>query len=364
MIIFTFLKSILKRKFILPTFLLFQILFLKILAYFPELVEHYYSNGLYVSISNISRTVIGKIPFSIGDIIYGLLIIFLLILIWNSRKTWKLQWKDNLLKITSFLSIAYFLFHILWALNYYRVPLFEKMAIKREYTNEELFVFTEKLIAKTNQIQLQITHNRNQKVVNPYTQDAIFEMTQNGYTHLANQYPFFKYQFPSRKKSLFSLPLTYMGFGGYLNPFTNEAQVNDKLPMYGFPNVICHEMAHQIGFGSESECNFIGFLAGIKNDDLYFQYAAYSNALRYSLHNIEVLDENKLAPFLAKINPGIIKNYDESEQFWKQYDTFIDVGFHAFYDQFLKFNQQKDGMDSYSKFIDLLVNYYNGKELS
>ncbi len=337
---------------------------MKILAYFPELVEHYYSNELYVSISNISRTVIGKIPFSIGDIIYGILIISLLILIWNSRKTWKLNWKDNLLIITSVLAIVYFLFHILWGLNYYRVPLFEKMAIKREYTNQELFVFTEKLIAKTNQIQLKITHNANQKVVNPYTQEAIFVKTQNGYNHLANQYPFFKYQIASQKKSLFSLPLTYMGFGGYLNPFTNEAQVNDMLPMYGFPNVICHEMAHQIGFGSESECNFIGFLAGIKNEDLYFQYAAYSNALRYSLHNIEVLDESKLTTFLAKINPGIIKNYDESEQFWKQYDSFIDVGFHAFYDQFLKFNQQKDGMDSYSKFIDLLVNYYKDKSLN
>jgi capsule polysaccharide export protein KpsC/LpsZ len=39
----------------------------------------------------------------------------------------------------------------------------------------------------------------------------------------------------SVKKSLLSLPLTYMGFAGYLNPFTNEAQVNDKIPMYNFP---------------------------------------------------------------------------------------------------------------------------------
>ncbi len=353
-----------KRKYILPLFLLFQILLLKIIAFFPEFVEKYYSNRLYVSISRFSRTLLGNFTISIGDIIYGILIVYLLIVIWKYRKSWKLHWRNNLLKISSFLAIAYFLFHILWAFNYYRVPLFEKMNIKQEYTNQELFVFTQKLIAKTNQIHMQITHNVNQKVINPYTQEAIFEMTQNGYNHLSNQYPFFSYQIPSRKKSLFSLPLTYMGFGGYLNPFTNEAQVNDKVPMYGFPNVVCHEMAHQIGFGSESECNFIGFLAGIKNDNLYFQYAAYSNALRYSLHNIEVLDETKLAPFLAKINPGIIKNYDESEQFWKQYDTFIDVGFHAFYDQFLKFNQQKDGMDSYSKFIDLLINYYNRKELS
>jgi hypothetical protein len=188
-------------------------------------------------------------------------------------------------------------------------------------------------------------------------------MTENGYTTLAKEYPFFKYEIPSRKKSLFSLPLTYMGFGGYLNPFTNESQVNYKLPMYGFPNVICHEMAHQIGYASESECNFIGFMACIKNKDLYFQYAAYSNALRYCLENIVMKDEAKFKEFKPTINPGIIENFKESDRFWKQYDTFIDKGFHLFYDQFLKANQQQDGLESYSKFVDLLINYYKEKPI-
>ena len=349
---------IFKKKYFLVLFLVFQILFLKLIAFFPEFVERFYSNGLYVFISKISRTVLGKIPFSVGDILYAILIVFLLIQIWKSRKTWRLQWKDNLLKTFSVLSVVYFLFHFLWAFNYYREPLFEKMNIKKEYSDEELYAFTEKLIIKTNEIQYQITNDKNLKVTNSYSQDAIFEMTQNGYDALAKQYPFFKYEIPSRKKSLLSLPLTYMGFGGYLNPFTNEAQVNSKLPMVSFPNVICHEMAHQMGFGSESECNFIGFLAGIKNDDLYFKYSAYSNALRYCLNNIGIKDEAKFNYFKAKINPGILANYKESEEFWKQYDTLIDKGFHAFYDQFLKMNQQKDGIESYSKFVDLLVNYY------
>ena len=160
-----------------------------------------------------------------------------------------------------------------------------------------------------------------------------------------------------------SLPLTYMGFGGYLNPFTNEAQVNDKLPMYGFPNVVCHEMAHQIGFGSESECNFIGFMAGVKNENLFFQYSALSNALRYCMSNIGMKNEKEFDRLKVKINPGILENYKESEKFWEQYDTFIDKAFHAFYDQYLKSNQQEDGIDSYSKFVDLLVNYYKEKAI-
>ena len=349
-----------KRKYILILFLLFQIIFLKIIAFFPNVVEQFYSNGLYVWISKISRTALGTIPFSVGDILYGIGIVSLLLSLWKIRKT---NWKDQLLKITSTISVGYFLFHFLWALNYYRVPLFEKMNIQREYTKDDLLVFTEKLILKTNAVQFEITKNKNLKVTNRYSRDSIFKMTQLGYDNLAKQYPFFKYQNRSIKKSLFSLPLTYMGFGGYLNPFTNESQVNYKLPMYGFPNVVCHEMAHQLGFASESECNFIGFLACTKNEDLYFQYSAYSNALRYCMANIGTKDETKFKILKAKINPGIIANYKESDVFWEQYDTFIDKGFHAFYDQFLKFNQQEDGMESYSKYVDLLINYYKNKQL-
>lgn len=349
----------LKRKYILPLFLVIQIIFLKVLAYFPEFIEKWYSNGLYIFISKISRTVLGKIPFSVGDLLYTAAIIYAIYWLIKNRKR---GWKNITLGVLNCISVIYFAFHFLWAFNYYRVPLFEKMQINREYTDEDLLNFTEKLIIKTNEIQLRVTQNKNKKVINPYTQNQVFEMTQNGYDHLAKQHPYFSYSIPSQKKSLLSLPLTYMGFGGYLNPFTNEAQVNDKLPMHSFPNVVCHEMAHQIGFGSESECNFIGFLAGIKNDDLYFQYSAYANALRYCLLNIGVKDEKLFEQLKQKINPGIIENYRESEAFWKQYDTFIDKAFHAFYDQYLKSNQQEDGIDSYSKFVDLLINYYSRKE--
>lgn len=352
-----------QRKYILPIFLLIQILVLQIVPFFPEFIERFYSNGLYVYISKISRATLGKIPFSVGDIIYGIVIFYILKSIWNTRKTWKLNWKNNILKILSILSVVYFLFHFLWAMNYYRQPLFKKMNIERDYTDADLLTFTKKLIAKTNEIQTQITKNDSLKVVFPYTDNQVFEMNLNGYKMLSNQYPFFEYTNPSIKKSLFSLPLTYMGFGGYLNPFTNEAQVNYLMPMYNSPTASCHEMAHQMGFASESECNFIGFLASVKNDNLYFKYSGYSFALRYCLGNWQIRDEKVFDELLKTVHPGILKNYKESEDFWRQYDTFIDKGFHIFYDNFLKMNQQKDGMESYSKFVNLMVNYYKEKEL-
>jgi Protein of unknown function (DUF3810) len=351
------------RKYILPFFLIFQIVILQILKFFPEFVELFYSNSIYQKISNFSRFCLGKIPFSVGDCIYGILILLIFYWLWKVRKTWKNNRKTYFLRIISCLSLFYFLFHTLWAFNYYRVPLFEKMKIEREYSDSDLLIFTKKLILKTNEIQFQITKNDSSKVVFPYSHNQTFEMDLNGYKNLSKEYPFFEYQNLSIKKSLFSLPLTYMGFGGYLNPFTNEAQVNSLMPIYNLPMTSNHEMAHQMGFGSESECNFIGFLASIKNDNLYFKYSGYSSALHYSLSNWEVRNPKVLNQLLKTINIGILKNYQESEDFWKQYETPIETGFKIFYDNFLKMNQQKDGLDSYSKFVDLMVNYYKTHDL-
>ncbi len=349
---------IMNKKYCLPLFLLIQIIVLQILQFFPDFVERSYSNGLYQYWSKFARIVFSKIPFSVGDCLYAVLIIWIIIWFWKVRRTWKQQWKIHFLSILSAISVFYFLFHLLWAFNYYRQPLFEKMNIKREYSDADLLNFTQKLILKTNEIQYQITTDASKKVIFNFDKKTAYKMSLNGYEKLAAKYPYFKYEHLNVKNSLFSMPLSYMGFGGYLNPFTNEAQVNDLMPIYNFPITSCHEMAHQMGFGSESECNFIGFLAATKNENLYFKYSGYSFALRYCLVNWETRNPAVLKELLAKMNPGILENYKENKVFWNSYQTPIEKGFEVFYDRFLKLNQQADGMEGYSKFVNLLVNFY------
>ena len=352
-----------KRQNLLPFFLLFQIILIPFLGFFPEFIERWFSNGFYPIISKSLRILLGNIPFSVGDVLYFLLIVFGIQWIWNNRKNWKANWKEQIFSVLSVVSVLYFAFHLLWGFNYYRQPLFEKMKIERDYTDADLLVFTKKIIVKTNAVQFQITTNKNDKIEFPYSQEQVFKMNLKGYQTLADEFPFFNYSELSTKKSLFSLPLTYMGFGGYLNPFTNEAQVNYLMPMYHSPTTSCHEMAHQMGYASESECNFIGFMASTKNNDLYFQYSGYSFALRYCLANWQIRNDRIYKQLLRTVHPGILKNYDESDAFWKAYETPIETGFHLFYDTFLKWNQQKEGMESYSKFVNLMVNYYKNKPL-
>lgn len=346
------------KRVIISSLLIIQIVALKIISYFPRFVEKYYSNGLYPYISKCFRFILGWIPFSIGDIIYILLILMIIRWLWKIRKSWKVNYKSHFLSITSTLSIGYFLFHLLWAANYHRVPLYQKMNIEKEYEREDLLFVTEQLIKRVNHIHFLIDENDNIKITNPSTKKEVFKQTLNGYDKLAMQYDYFRYDYLSIKPSLISLPLTYMGFAGYLNPFSNEAQVNYKIPMYTFPTVSCHEMAHQLGYASESEANFIGYLASINNDDLYFQYSGFIYALRYCLSNWEVRDRNVYDILLKQLKHGCIENMKESDIFWERYDSVIEGVFKQFYDNYLKINQQKDGLKTYTQFVGLLVNYH------
>lgn len=352
-----------KKKFILPLLLLLQIIIVNVLSFFPRFIEDNYSNGLYPYIAKTSRIIFGWTSVSLGDIIYGIVIIFIIRWIWKTRKTWRNQWKTNLLTIVSFMSVFYFLFQLLWGLNYLRVPLNEKLSIEKKYTPDELLAFTKRMIVKTNAAHNAITNNDSLKVISPYSVNEIYLRSLVGYSVIQKQYPEFTYSSESIKSSLISTPLSYMGFGGYLNPFTNEAQVNGKLPLYNLPTTTCHEMAHQIGYASESEANFIGYMASIHNDNLYFKYSGYSFALKYCLRNLAKIDKKKAENLMPLINPGVRKNFKESEEFNDKYSSFIEVMFEVFYDNFLKLNKQEDGMETYSKFVGLIVNYYEKKEL-
>ncbi len=345
------------KKYFLPLFLLVQIVAVKILALFPEIIERYYSNGMYTIISKFFRNLLGGLSFSFGDVLYGFLFFLLLKWFLKNRVGFVKEWKSNALRFLSVLSVMYFLFHVLWGLNYYRTPFQEKFKISNSYSHSELDRFTKKMIAKSNQLQLKITFNDTVAVKIPYTDKELFYMAENGFHKLPKKLKEVDYQSVSIKKSLFSVPLSYMGFGGYLNPFTNETQINYLKPKYVCPFTICHEMAHQVGIASESECNFIGFLAATHHTDDYFKYAAYTTAVRYCLRNLEDMKKGLSKPYLKLLHAGVLKNFEEDKKFWATYQTPLQSCFEYIYDNFLKANQQNDGLEGYNKFIGLLINY-------
>lgn len=351
------------KKLIIALSIIPQYFIVKTLANFPEFIETYYSNGLYQFTSKALRYAFGWLPFSIGDLLYTFAGIYIIRWFILNRKRIIKDTKAWLIDVLSAVSVVYFAFHIFWGLNYYRLPLHKSLNIDNTYNTEELVKVTEQLIKKSNRLQLKIGKIDSIKVKIPYSKKELLSKSSNGYAELAKTYPSLAHTPSSLKRSLYSLPLTYMGFSGYLNPFTNEAQVDGLIPLHQYPTTAGHEKAHQIGYAAENETNFIGSLAAIYNDDVYFQYSGYIFALKYCLNEVYKRDKEIHKSLVLKINKGILLNYRESYEFGLAYENPLEPLFKFFYGNFLKANNQAKGIESYSYVVALLVNYFENREL-
>ena len=341
--------------------LLLQICLVWLSSYFPKWIEKYYSQGIYIVISKVFRLTNGWIPFSVGDILYALAILLITRYIYLFIFNKDFRKKSHLYSVGATLSLAYFLFYFLWGLNYSRENTYSRMGLKEEeLTESQLEDFSKFVLNETTKTFRQIVSNDSLAVVPPYTKNEIFKIVPEGYRNLQSRFPQYDYKPISLKKSLISLPLTYMGFSGYLNPFTGEAQVDYLVPKVSLPMICLHEMAHQLGIGFESEANFIGFLAAYFHDDPYVKYSGLLMAYRYALYDLSKTNPDK-ARELFRITPkGIIKNIEELELFWSKYKNPSEAYFKAFYDGYLKMNNQKDGIKSYSNMTKLLIAYKEG----
>jgi len=351
-------KKLLMAWSILPAFIL-----VKCLAQFPNHVEIYYSNYLYPLTSKLFRYTFGWLPFSFGDLIYGLGIIYILRWLIVNRRRIVNDFKNWLIDVFAACSVIYIAFHFSWAMNYYRLPLHKNLNLKADYTTEALLKVTENLIKKSNAIHLKITKNDTIKVKLPYSKSEIISKVPEGYLALQKRFPHLSYRGQSIKKSILSYPLTYMGFSGYLNPLTNEAQVNSRIPAFKIPTTASHEVAHQLGYAAENEANFIGFLAATSHTNIYFKYAGYTFGLRHCLHEIYKRDPEQYEKLLQTINPGILKNYQEVRDYWLRHKNPIEPLFETLYSAFLEANNQKGGMNSYSYVVALIVNYLENRTL-
>jgi len=334
-----------------------QMLLVRVLSQYPSFIEGYYSNGLYPIISKGFRYVFGWLPFSFGDLMYTALIIIVireLVLLFKRRFR---QLRKALIHLFATVSVVYFAFHMLWGMNYYRQPINASLGIEREYSQEDLIQLTERLIEKSNTLHQSLQKIDTLKVTFTAAKTAIFKSTLSGYETLRQQFPQLDYPPKSIKTSLLSYPLSVMGYSGYLNPISLEAQINGLIPKYHWPVVSCHEQAHQLGYAKENEANFMAVLATINNPDPYFQYSGSIFALRYCLNDVYRRDRELGLCLREKIRAGIFANYAESRAFWDSFENPLEPIFDAIYGSYLKANNQPDGMKTYSYMVALLVNY-------
>jgi len=352
-------------KWLVPVFLITCIEYIK---NYPEWIEDNYSTGWYRMIGSTLRILTGWTHFSLGDLFYLALgfsilveIIRLAIAIfgnisWEKLFSILLKWARKLLWL-------YIWFNLIWGLNYYRTGIAGQLQLEKiHYCKEDVVQLTNDLIGKVNESRRQLKDTSLPEM--PFNQ--ILENAKSCYDKASLTYPFLFYHPSSVKSSLYSKLGMYFGFTGYYNPFSGEAQVRNDIPAILLPYITCHEIGHQLGYASESEANFSGYLSCSRSKDPYFLYSVYLDMFTYA--QMEEIHTHIIDGDTTGLKTALLYNKEHLDSLVKKDRRAIRAFFNkeenkvspvvsSIYDQYLKLNMQDGGVESYNEIIGWLLAY-------
>src|SRR5688572_14446063 len=353
-------RSLLRDKNLLVLFAV--AIFIKIFSLNERWVESYYTYGFYPAWSGLTRVVLGWIPFSVGDILYVLAFIFLVL------KAWKLihllakrQVKEYLSWILfgKYLKLVlwiYIIFNLSWGLNYDRVGIARQLGLEvKPYTVEDLKKITTALQARLNEYA---SKTDSVKRLEFHKNSKLFRQGIHDFNEAKKEYGFLAYNSPSIKPSIYSGVGHYFGFSGYINPFTGEAQINTAEPVFKKPFVINHEIAHQVGYGKESEASFVSYLVSKKSASVDFNYSVYYEMYFDALYEYRRSGDTSIMRELAKtLHPRVRIDRMDEINFRTKRKNAMQPYVTDFYSGYLKLNKQPKGIATYNEVIAWLIAY-------
>jgi hypothetical protein len=333
-----------------------QFIIFKVITANEEWIEYYYSRGFFRYISRFLREITSWTSISIGLILVYTLSVFLVYFIIKTilriRKK-EVFLRQMLINFLAYLSPIYLFFMLTWGLAYHKKPLEKILNLNaKNINNQEVIALCKELIDSVNVTRARVSDSKLKEL----TFEKVFELAPIGYENLEARYSFLNYKTPSIKKASGSSLLAYMSTSGvYMFP-SGEANVNTHNVLFDAPYVTTHEMAHQLGFASEEEANYLAYLACKNNPDAVFQYSAYYGTVFRALNKVWEIDSTYSKTLFDKLSPAVKSDREKERQVWKKFRNPIQLYIVSpFYDLFLKSNGQEEGSRSYDLVIDLMV---------
>lgn len=306
-----------------------------------------YSAYIFQPLQLLRTSITRYIPFCIGDVIYVgwvlsmiyTIIVWLYFLLTLSRNYQRFG--ISFVKFVTNVCLLCLFFMIGWGGNYYKQPLKEVWRLDENEIaadDSSLIRFDKFLITKMN------TYIGGYKDYSFKRMERLSWQQYKQYTDCYNDASGLKV-----KHTLFGNMMQYIGVQGYFNPFTGEAQVNRNLPDFMLPFVISHEMAHQAGIAAEDDANLVAYALCVKSGDSTFRYSAYFNLWLYTHSRLKMQDSVLANEMKAMVNPVSLAHLDTLRAQRIKYRSIYSRYGANMYDQYLKLNNQEDGIESYQK---------------
>ena len=331
----------------------------------------WYADYIYPVFSNTFSRLTSPIPFSLGEALIGAgivlvaagLPVFIIVIIVKKEKRKKIAvgtgkfvlWVVGV--IICLINLNYFMLNHCtdFSERYYKNSDYSSEAFMNAYVR-----VTDELIELAPQM------NRDEDGYFVMTDD-IGSVSGSTMQKLGTAYPQFKGYYPKPKKMLFPKIRSQMGLSGFFAPYTMEANYNAIMHDSNIPFTACHELAHLKGVAKENEANFIAFLACIGSDSAEYRYSGYLMAFSYMFGDApdtEAADmilssiPNEAWQDMIFLKPEVREKVEESaiiptEVISEVSDAVVDAQ--------IKLNGVEDGIKSYKRVNELIMDYYSSE---
>jgi hypothetical protein len=331
-------------------------LLIELLAQFPNFVEDYYSNGLYSVLAALISNLTGWIPFSITELAFWLILLIGIPLIIQRIRKKRMPLTRVLLNLTATAAVIYIWFYLLWGLNYLRPPLRTRLQLDNVSLQVDAFDSTlVQLIQRANEL------NHGYDIQNIADLATAIDST---YKQVLIKLGLKSRPVPTQAKHfVVNALLNKTTTSGWFSPFFHEVHYNSDLLIFEMPFILAHEKAHHLGFTNEADANFLAHLVCINAADPLIQYSGYFGVLGYFLGSIRG-EESRLEFYRNLLNEGVHLDLKAARERWESQIGWISNLTNKSYDLYLKANDVKEGIKSYSLVVGLIVRYYEQENLS
>ena len=235
---------------------------------------------------------------------------------------------------------------------------------QRTYTDRELIQVRNHIVEELNALTEQMERDEDGFLIyqGDMEQEAIRAMQK-----LGEEYELLSGYYPQAKGITASDFLSQQYMMGYYFPFSMEANYNTSMYIVNVPATLCHELAHLKGFIYEDDANFIGFLACINSDDPFYRYSGYLSVLNYVEKEYKKASGKQEFGSVSLAKSVCADDIFLTSEAWERVEenavvetAVVKAASNQFTETTLVINGVSDGMKSYSRVVQLLLEYYDG----
>jgi hypothetical protein len=334
----------------------------------PLFIEYFYSRGVYPFLNRFSYFT-APLPFSLAEFLtylfLGLIAFFVVFIIASVFQPKKKKLSSALFRGTLLLvvlSSMYAFFLMGWSFNYARAPLAGSLGLDVSPADtDELYILCEDLALRANALRTQTLED----------ESGVFKMNQSKekinikvkYVFSEGAPEFMDLGGQTNVKGVLSPNLlSSMNTLGIFIPFTYEPNINMQMPDLFFASSALHEYAHYKGFAREDEANFIAYYVSKDIQDTDFKYSSTMLALNHSLIQLKAKDYFLYSVIYGRLSEAVQRDFENESSYWSAFKESRETS-NAINNNYLKSNNQEDGIQSYGRMVDLLIALNRAGEL-